>query len=78
MQRGFPSKSISTETYKKILETDILNATTRKIVANAFSRIKRFCCNDNGKHLLKSSHYLEMHEKVQKMTQTIVTRLKYK
>lgn len=80
---GFPSKSVTTETYtnflKQIIQIQVPdNILTDRNAAFTSSRFKRFLRNYKIKHLLTSSHRPETNGKVERVNQTIVTRLKCK
>lgn len=80
---AFPSKSVTTETYVNCLKQIFNIQVPNKLLSDrnaAFtaSRFKKFLRNYNIKQLLTSAHHPQTNGKVERVNQSIVTRLKCK
>lgn len=79
----FPSKNANTETYINCLKSIFQNHVPEKILSDrngAFtsSKFKHFLRHNNVTQLLTSSHRPQTNGKVERVNQTIITRLKCK
>jgi len=78
---AFPSKSVTTETYINCLRQIFQIQTPKKLLSDrnaAFtsSRFKKFLQHNGVVRLLTTSHHPESNGKLERLNQTIVTRLK--
>lgn len=80
---GFPSKRVTTETYTNFLKQIFQMQMPQKLLTDrnpAFtaSRFSKFLRNQKVKHIFTSKHHPETNGKIERLNQTIVTRLKCK
>lgn len=80
---AFPSKSVTTETYTNCLKQIFQIQTPKKLLTDrnaAFtsSKFRRFLENNNVKQLLTTPHHPQTNGKVERVNQTIITRLRCK
>ncbi|GBM28454.1 Transposon Tf2-9 polyprotein [Araneus ventricosus] len=80
---AFPSKNENSETYinilKQIFQIQVpVKLLTDRNAAFTSSRFKKFLRNYNVKHLLTTAHHPQTNGKVERVNQSLVTRLKCK
>ncbi|GBL66814.1 Transposon Tf2-6 polyprotein [Araneus ventricosus] len=80
---AFPSKNENSETYinilKQIFQIQVpVKLLTDRNAAFTSSRFKKFLRNYNFKHLLTTAHHPQTNGKVERVNQSLVTRLKCK